>query len=111
MEDLQDSKPRNCWGDVNQLCGSAKTTGRDLTSVLHPDLVCDESSLVDKINKAFVRVIEDYSPLTECVCVDMDDDQPISVTEHTVARKLRKNQLRTRWWAGRSPELGMKVKY
>ena len=89
VEDLQDSKPRNCWGEVNQLCGSAKTTGRDLTSV-YPDLVCGESTLVDKINKAFVRVMEDYSPLTQCVCVDMDDDQPISVTEHSVARKLRK---------------------
>ena len=89
VNDLQDSKPRNWWREVNQLCGSAKTTLRDLTSILHPDLVCDESTLADKINKAFVRVIEDYSPLTECVCVDMDDDQPISVTEHSVARKLR----------------------
>ena len=88
---MQDSKPRNWWREleVNQLCGSAKTTGHDLTSILHPDLVCDESTLVDKINKAFVRVMEDYSPLTECVCVDMDDDQPISVTEHSVACKLR----------------------
>ena len=85
----QDSKPRNWWREVNQLCGSAKTTRRDLTSILHPDLVCDESTLVDKINKAFVRVMDDYSPLTECVCVDMDDDQPISATEHSVARKLR----------------------
>ena len=51
--------------------------------------MCDESTLVDTINKAFVRVMEDYSPLTEWVCVDMDDDQPISVTEHSVARKLR----------------------
>ena len=41
---------------------------------LHPDLVCDESTLVDKINKTFFRVMEDYFPLTECVCVDMDDD-------------------------------------
>ena len=65
MKDVQDSKPRNWWREVNQLCGSAKTTGRDLTSILHPDLVCDESTLVDKINKAFVRVMEDYSPLTE----------------------------------------------
>ena len=89
MEDSQDSKPRNSWREVNQLCGSAKTTGRDLTSVLHPDLVCDESTLVDKINKAFVRVMEDCSPLTECVCVDMDYDQPISVTEYSVARKPR----------------------
>ena len=28
--------------------------------------------------------MEDYSPLTDCVRVDMDDDQPISVNEHSV---------------------------
>ena len=88
VKDLQDSKPRNWWREVNQLYRSVKTTGCDLTSILHPDLVCDESTLVDKINKAFVRVMDDYSPLTECVCVDMGDDQPISVTEHSVVRKL-----------------------
>ena len=33
--------------------------------------------------------MEDYSPLTDCVLVDMDDDQPISVNEHSVALKLR----------------------
>ena len=70
VKDLQDSRPRNWRREVNQLCGSAKTTGPDLTSILHPDLVCDESTFVNKINKAFVRAMEDYSPLTECVCVD-----------------------------------------
>ena len=89
VKDLQDSKPRNWWREVKQLCGSAKTTGRDLTAILHPDLVCDESTLANKINKAFVSVMEDYSPLTDSVRVDMDDDQPISVTEYSVARKLR----------------------
>ena len=88
VKDLQDSKPRNWWREVKQLCGSAKTTGRDLTAILHPDLVCDESTLANKINKAFVSVTEDYSPLTDCVHVDMDDDQPISVTEYSVACKL-----------------------
>ena len=33
--------------------------------------------------------MEDYSPLTDCVRVDMDDDQPISVNEHSVGLKLR----------------------
>jgi len=89
VKDLQDSKPHNWWREVNQLYGSAKTTGRDLTSILHPDLLCDESTLVDKINKAFVRVMEDYSPVTECVCVVIIGDKPISVTDHSVARKLR----------------------
>ena len=88
VRDLQDSKPRYWWREVKQLCGSAKTAGRGLTSILHPDLVCDESTLANKINKAFVSVMEDYSPLTDCVRVDMDDDQPISVNEHSVALKL-----------------------
>ena len=45
VKDLHDCKPRNWWGEVKQLCGSAKSSsGRDLTSVLHPDLVCDELS-------------------------------------------------------------------
>ena len=46
--------------------------------------MCDESTLANKINKASVSVMEDYSPLTDCVRVDMDDDQPISVNEHSV---------------------------
>ena len=55
-----------------------------MTSILHPDRVCDESTLANKINKAFVSVMEDYSPLTDCVRVDMDDDQPISVNEDSM---------------------------
>ena len=86
---LQDSKPRDWWREVKQLCGSVKTSGSDLTSVLHPVLVCDESTLANKINQAFISVMEDYSPLTDCVRVEMDDDEPISVTELSVARKLR----------------------
>ena len=46
-------------GEVKQLCGSAKTAGHGLTSILHPDLVCDDSTLANKINKAFVSVMED----------------------------------------------------
>ena len=89
VKDLQDSKPRDWWREVNQLCGSAKTTGSDLTSVLHPVLVCNESTLANKINQAFISIMEDYSPLTDGVCVEMDDDEPISVTELSVAQKLR----------------------
>ena len=42
VKDLHDSKPHNWWREVKQLCGSAKSSsGRDLTSILHLDLVCD----------------------------------------------------------------------
>ena len=60
-----------------------------MKSVLHPVLVCDESTLANKINQVFISVMEDYSPLTDCVRVEMDDDEPIYVTELSVARKLR----------------------
>lgn len=60
--DLHDSKSRDWWREVKQLCGSAKTTGRDLKSILHPDLVCEEVVLAERINQAFVSVMKDYPP-------------------------------------------------
>lgn len=90
VKDLHDFKPRNWWGEVKQLCGFAKSSsGRDLTSILHPDLVCDEPTLANKINQAFVSVMDGYSPLTESVYVDTNGDQPITVTEISVRHKLR----------------------
>lgn len=90
VKDLHDFKPRNWWGEVKQLCGSAKlSSGRDLTCILHPDLVCDEPTLANKINQAFVSVMDGYSPLTESMCVDTNGDQPIKVTEISVRCKLR----------------------
>ena len=90
VKDLQDSKPRDWWREVKQQCGSPKTTGSDLKSVLHQVLVCDERTLANKINQAFISVMEDYSPLTDCVRrVEMDDDEPIYVTELSMTRKLR----------------------
>ena len=32
--------------------------------------------------------MNDYLPLSDCIRVEMADDRPISVTEHSVARKL-----------------------
>jgi hypothetical protein len=31
--------------------------------------------------------MNDYLLLSDCICVEMADDRPISVTEHSVARK------------------------
>ena len=59
-----------------------------LTSILHPDLVCDEPTLANKMNQEFASVMDGYSPLTESVCVDTNGDQPITVTEISVQRKL-----------------------
>ena len=89
VKDLRGSRLRDWWRDVKHLCGTAKRSGRDLKSLLHPDLACEETVLVENINQAFINVMKDYSLLTDSVRVAMDDDEPISVTELTVARKLR----------------------
>ena len=52
--------------------------------------MCDVPTLANKINQAFATVMDGYSPLTESVCVDTNGDQPITVTESSVRRKLRK---------------------
>ena len=88
VKDLHDTRPRDWWREVKQLCGTGRSTGRDLKSILHPDLVCDEAVLVENINSAFVSVTKDYSPLTDEVCVPIDDDQPIYVTEASVTKQL-----------------------
>lgn len=72
---------------MKQLCGASRPTGCDLKPLLHPDVACEDAALDDKTNQAFVGVM-DYSPLTNCVHVDMEDDQLIFVTELSVARKL-----------------------
>ena len=82
-------KPRDWWREVKQLCGTAKETGRDLRTILHPNLVFDGNVLSEKINEAFVSVMQGYSPLSENILVASEDDEPLSVTEAAVARKLR----------------------
>ena len=37
--DLHDTNPRDWWRKVKQICGTAKTTRRDLTTMLHQDLI------------------------------------------------------------------------
>lgn len=89
VDGLRASRPRNWWKEVKQLCGSTKSTERDLKSKLHKDLVCEDAVLAEKINQAFVSVMTDYSPLAVGARVSADDDNPIVVTEQSVARKLR----------------------
>ena len=45
--------------------------------------------MVDKVNEAFVSVTKDYLPLADDVCVPLEDDVPITVTETSVTQKLR----------------------
>jgi hypothetical protein len=39
--------------------------------------------------KAFVSVMDNYTPLSEDVCVVTDHDEPIVVDEESIAKKLR----------------------
>ena len=89
VEGLRASRPRDWWREVKQHCGFTKFTQRDLKSKLHKDLVCEDAVLAEKINQAFVSVMIDYSPLADSARVSADDDDPIVVNEHYVARKLR----------------------
>ena len=56
VKDLRVSKPRNWWREVKQLCGATRNTGRDLKSVLHSDLGCEETTLAESVNEAFTSV-------------------------------------------------------
>lgn len=89
VDGLHASRPRNWWKEVKQLCGSTKSTERDLKSKLHKDLVYKDAVLAEKINQAFVSVMKDYSPLAVGAQVSADDDNPIVVTKQSVTRKLR----------------------
>ena len=74
VKGLRDTKPRDWWREVKQLCGPAKATGRDLRTILHSNLVYDDNVLSEKINEAFVSVLQGYSPLSENVWVASVDD-------------------------------------
>ena len=45
--------------------------------------------MAESVNEAFTSVTKDYSPLTNCFRVPRDGDQPISVTEQSVVKKIR----------------------
>ena len=57
--------------------------------MLHEDLICKEPVFADNINWAFVNIMKDYQPLTDSVQVSVEDDEPITVTEELVEKKLR----------------------
>ena len=58
VKGLHDTKLRDWWREVKQLCGTAKATERDLRTTLHRNLVCDDKVLSEKINEAFVSVMQ-----------------------------------------------------
>ena len=58
--------------------------------MLHQDLICEEKVLADNINR-LVNIMKDYQPLTDSVRVSVEDDEPITVTEELVKKKLYAN--------------------
>ena len=89
MRDLKDTRPRDWWREVEQLCGNARSSRPDLRSILRTNTSCTEQELVNRIDKALVSVMEDYTPLADDIFVPCDDDEPISVSVDQVAAKLK----------------------
>ena len=87
VKGLHDTKPWDWWRGVKHLCGTAKATGHDLRTILHPNLVYEDNVLTKKINEAFVSTMQGYSPLSKNVRVSSVDNEPLSVTEATVVKK------------------------
>ena len=51
---------------------------------------CTDQDLADKINEAFVGVMQEFNPLSDDALVLCEDDEPISVTVDSVAARLSK---------------------
>ena len=89
VRDLQYVKPRDWWREIKQFCGTSKATQRDIRSILRTHTDCNDQELANEINEAFVSMMQDYTPLSENVCVQIEHDEPIVVNEESVARKRR----------------------
>ena len=90
VRDLKDTRPRDWWREVKQLCGNGDSARKDIRFVLRIHTDCTDRDLADKINEAFVGVMQDYNPLSDEAMVLCEDDEPIQVTVDSVAAHLRK---------------------
>ena len=89
MKELRDTKPRDWWREIKELCGNNKGRKSNIQSISNPDINYTGEALSDKINEAFVSVLEKYCHFPAEFGVHADDDEPISVTEETVVKKLK----------------------
>ena len=89
VQDLQHTKPRDWWREVKQFCATSKAARRDIRSILRTNTESSDQDLANEIMKAFVSVMDNYTPLSEDVCVLTDHDEPIIVDEESIAKKLR----------------------
>lgn len=90
MRDLKDTRPRDWWREVKQLCGNGDSAQKDIRSILRIHTDCTDLDLADKINEAFVGVMQEYNPLSDDVMVLCEDDDPIQVTVDSVTTRLSK---------------------
>ena len=89
IHNLRNTKPRDWWNEIKQLCGSSKIASKDLQMSLHPDLKFEDHELCEQINKTFITSLENYTPLSGNVKVSLENDSPINLTEFIIAKKLR----------------------
>ena len=77
---------------MKQLCGTGKVATHDVRNALGPNMnfdTYDDKELSNEINRAFVGVMDDFSPLSDDVYVQMENDESISVTELCVMTKIK----------------------
>lgn len=72
-------------------CGNASSEQKDIRSILRILMDCTDRDLADKINEAFVGVMQEYNPLSDDAMVLCEDDESISVTVDSVAAHLSKS--------------------
>lgn len=58
VADFHDTSPCDWGREVKLLSGTARITGRDLTSILQQDLICEEPVLAEKINQVFINIMK-----------------------------------------------------
>ena len=90
VHDLKETRPRDWWREVKQLCGNGYSTRKDIRSILKIRTDCTDQDLAYKINETFVVVMQEYNPLSDDVMVLCEDDEPIQVTVDSVAARLSK---------------------
>ena len=62
VKELRDTKPRDWWREIKELCGNNKDRNSNIQSILNPDINYTGKELSDKINEVFVSVLEQYCP-------------------------------------------------
>lgn len=80
VRDLKDTRIRDWWREVKQLCGNGDSAWKEKRSILRIHTDCTDRDLADKINEAFASVMQEYNPLSDDVIVLCEDDEPIQVT-------------------------------